>query len=46
MTIIKSNCMMVATSVLLFVFVLLSPPFVMAQVSPWSCSSIYVREEG
>ena len=28
--------MMVATSVLLFAFVLLSPPIVMAQVSPWS----------
>lgn len=28
--------MMVATSVLLFVFVLLPPPIVMAQVSPWS----------
>ena len=32
----KTNCMMVATSVLLFAFVLLSPPIVMAQVSPWS----------
>ena len=32
----KSNSMMVATSVLLFAFVLLSPPIVMAQVSPWS----------
>ncbi len=32
----KSNCMMVATSALLFAFVLLSPPIVMAQASPWS----------
>ena len=37
MVITKSNCMMVATSVLLFAFaLLLSPPIVMAQVSPWS----------
>jgi hypothetical protein len=32
----KSNCMMVATSVILFAFVLLSTPIVIAQVSPWS----------
>ena len=33
----KSNCMMVATSVLLFASaLLLSPPIVMAQASPWS----------
>lgn len=32
----KSNCLMTATIVLLFAFVLLSPTIVMAQVSPWS----------
>jgi len=32
----KSNCLMAATSVLLFSFVLLSPTIVMALVSPWS----------
>jgi hypothetical protein len=36
MIITKTNCIMVATSVLLFAFVLLSPPIVLAQVSPWS----------
>ena len=37
MVITKSNCMMVATSVLLFASaLLLSPPIVMAQASPWS----------
>jgi hypothetical protein len=36
MMVTKSDSMMVATSILLFAFVLLSPTIVMAQVSPWS----------